>query len=1055
MDFKTFLEEQTPNCPKCGAPMVLRTNGQNGNKFYGCSMYGRTKCPGTMGYKDPMKPKVNKPIPKQPVDIHRHQPPAINKNPWVYATVVKIDARFFPEEKVALQKRLDNTWMVLHLDDNRQVIIPEQEVTSLFQSIKGQDRKPLKSLNPSLKELKNILNPPQKTTTIPDDKISDEQRAIDHKFEQILNGEGQNHIMINALAGTGKSSILKHLAWKYGKPGQKWLYLVFNKKNQVEATESFPGFVDVRTTNAFLGEVLGDKKNVMRIGSTDRTTNLDSGSNKMVEKSRLIADSSDFNQFMLKLGFAEKSNVGGHVAKTMNSLLRGIRYTYKESVLHLVGLAKSFALDPRTESLAPGLDKILNSYDIDTDLIDIKERIAKYNQGFQDSVLFSLNELFGEDFMQKSFKNEVIQGATWMLNELLPNQTKQMHQSGKMQQKLSQYRDFDDDLWYPAINSEKIQWPHYDIVLADEVQDFNEAQKIMLKKLHDSGAKIVAVGDPNQCHPAGTKISINNEETTLIENINVGDELLSYNILDDTFVKRKVIETKQDNYDGEMLTLSTDILTQQCTPNHKCLSQLKETNYYCLYLTAKGNQYKIGTCKSNYTLGFGIHTKSIQSESDKTWLLKTFDSLNDLSNCLCSAAEKFHLPYEFQEIDFEFVKNCLKHYGRLYEYPIWSKDRQITKKYFVTEACNLNADIMLLRTMDKWESFDVKKQFFDGKIYSLKLEGKDDDCLYVANGIVTHNSIYRFRGSDINSFNNISGLLKNLSTDKDTKEFPLTKNFRSRKEILDFANQETHVKNLQAGRTNDDGKVGVVSNGEINYNDVFSTLQQEKMTGDGRLPMQTAFLARTNEPLVQTALKLLASKTPFIIVGKDIAKDLQKHIKKIINIKRLNENDRIQALEEEIKSHLEEEKDSHFGKSTKKAYLQEVEETSQALLSSIEAYNDEANGRGTIGGFNKWISQRLGGLEAGENEQDWKKYQDAIEEQNPVILTTIHKSKGLEFDRVFLLRSDLIPHPKSTRPEDLSQEDNAKFIAYTRAKEELHILNLKGQPGYRDSRDEE
>ena len=41
------------NCPKCGAEMVLRTANQGtnkGNKFWGCSMYHKTKCNGTIPY---------------------------------------------------------------------------------------------------------------------------------------------------------------------------------------------------------------------------------------------------------------------------------------------------------------------------------------------------------------------------------------------------------------------------------------------------------------------------------------------------------------------------------------------------------------------------------------------------------------------------------------------------------------------------------------------------------------------------------------------------------------------------------------------------------------------------------------------------------------------------------------------------------------------------------------------------------------------------------------------------------------------------------------------
>jgi hypothetical protein len=31
-------------CPRCGAPLILRTNKSDGRKFFGCSRYRETRC---------------------------------------------------------------------------------------------------------------------------------------------------------------------------------------------------------------------------------------------------------------------------------------------------------------------------------------------------------------------------------------------------------------------------------------------------------------------------------------------------------------------------------------------------------------------------------------------------------------------------------------------------------------------------------------------------------------------------------------------------------------------------------------------------------------------------------------------------------------------------------------------------------------------------------------------------------------------------------------------------------------------------------------------------
>jgi len=57
--------------------------------------------------------------------------------------------------------------------------------------------------------------------------------------------------------------------------------------------------------------------------------------------------------------------------------------------------------------------------------------------------------------------------------------------------------DQDDMIWLPAIMDE-LKLEQYDTVGVDEVQDLSTAQHIMVGKLVDLGARIIAVGDPNQ-----------------------------------------------------------------------------------------------------------------------------------------------------------------------------------------------------------------------------------------------------------------------------------------------------------------------------------------------------------------------------------------------------------------------------------------------------------------------------------------------------------------------------------------------------------------------------
>lgn len=62
--------------------------------------------------------------------------------------------------------------------------------------------------------------------------------------------------------------------------------------------------------------------------------------------------------------------------------------------------------------------------------------------------------------------------------------------------------------------------------------------------------------------------------------------------------------------------------------------------------------------------------------------------------------------------------------------------------------------------------------------------------------------------------------------------------------------------------------------------------------------------------------------------------------------------------------------------------------------------------------------------------------------EDSIMLCTIHKSKGLGRDVVYILNEDLIPSKFARTPEELVQEKNLKYVARTRAQEELYYLEV-------------
>ena len=86
-----------------------------------------------------------------------------------------------------------------------------------------------------------------------------------------------------------------------------------------------------------------------------------------------------------------------------------------------------------------------------------------------------------------------------------------------------------------------------------------------------------------------------------------------------------------------------------------------------------------------------------------------------------------------------------------------------------------------------------------------------------------------------------------------------------------------------------------------------------------------------------------------------------------------------------------------------------------------------------------------------------EEYRAALEEQrrkrdtdeDAVLLATLHGSKGLEFDRVFLpdVNEDIIPHRKASLDTDVEEERRLLYVGMTRARKHLHISYVEERCG--------
>ena len=256
-------------------------------------------------------------------------------------------------------------------------------------------------------------------------------------------------------------------------------------------------------------------------------------------------------------------------------------------------------------------------------------------------------------------------------------------------------------------------------------------------------------------------------------------------------------------------------------------------------------------------------------------------------------------------------------------------------------------------------------------------------------------AINGFAGADCNSFDKIA-------TQKNTIELPLSVNYRCGTEMLKLA-QEI-VPNIQACDNAIEGKV-----------DHIKKLKKNLFKGNDMV------LCRTSAPLVGMCMKLIESGVTAIVKGKDIGQDLLN----------LVENANTSSIESVLK------------------YLANEKEKCIATLKA-ERKCDEETAKHSVRYIN--LEDRCKCIEnicthSIKDVCELKTFIEAIFSDenidNAVMLSTVHKSKGLEADRVFILLPEKLPliFPKQLSWQ-LKQEMNLKYVALTRAKKELIFVDL-------------
>lgn len=164
------------------------------------------------------------------------------------------------------------------------------------------------------------------------------------------------------------------------------------------------------------------------------------------------------------------------------------------------------------------------------------------------------------------------------------------------------------------------------------------------------------------------------------------------------------------------------------------------------------------------------------------------------------------------------------------------------------------------------------------------------------------------------------------------------------------------------------------------------------------IPENAAVICRNNAPLFALAIKMLKAGRYAQLVGTELTKNILKVMKKL-GPPTMPREAVLAALDKQLAQKLEKSLDPgplRDKYECMKVFAREGETLSQALAFAEHIFNAQA----------------------------------------PTLLMTMHKSKGLEFDDVFILEKDLL------KPE--GQDRNLKYVAQTRAKNSLTYIDFEG-----------
>ncbi len=616
-------------------------------------------------------------------------------------------------------------------------------------------------------------------------------------------------------------------------------------------------------------------------------------------------------------------------------------------------------------------------------------------------------------------------------------------------------------------------------ILVDEFQDTNEMQYSWLRILSAKYKNIFAVGDDDQCLIEGTDISVK-DGIKKIEKIKVGD--LVYSMLGTDKVLRLVTKVFKNKH----ITVKKKITLE----DGRVVTSTPEHGWYITYSPPGESYVKNGGLKHKDVSLTMFNTNN----KDKPYTIELSKDV-ELSNKYLETLGFTFVNNRFIA-EFDSFEKTLDIKNNLFNLNLdWNVfyNAQFETNMVLVKAKDISVGaFMRLENGDFQQVKQIEDSYIETYVYDIDVQETHN---FFANGILSHNSIYSFRGAKPE---NINIFMKEYNA----KLIKIEKNYRSDAHVLEAANA------VISNNSNRQGKMLVPTKARKNKLRVYESFNDEqeaqfiageikKLRRSGVHYKNIAILYRSNSQSRSLEKAIAYQNIPYIIYGGFRFFDRQevKHAMAYLRLA-LDDTDNMAFL-----------RVANFparaiGEAALKKLDKAAKENNVSLYEMVSLSDDKTKKK-----FEPFIKviDRLHALCEGKNlfeqvktviiESGLEKLYEADKKEGPerldnlyellsaaevfmyentpanvqdflafstlesnvetkekndnadvIKMMTVHASKGLEFDYVFVtgMEEGMFPHANSLKDKvAIEEERRLMYVAITRAKTTLYLTQCE------------